>query len=174
MRKTRKIQAGATYHVIARVNRKELILNSIEIKELFLSVVKQAKKRHRFSMKNFCIMGNHVHLMLQPLADESLSRLMQWILSVFAIRYNRRFKLVGHVWYDRFKSHVLASLRRFLDAFVYIAENPVKAGIVSHVDEYAWSGNTHIKLGIRDIVEPADIICKLYLDPLTAQALLCG
>jgi REP element-mobilizing transposase RayT len=172
MRKPRKLLDGAVYHVIARVNRRELILNSVEIKDLFLAVVKQAKKRYRFLVKNFCIMGNHVHIMMQPHAAECLSKIMQWILSVFAKSFNRRFKLMGHVWYDRFKSHILHSLRRFLETFVYIAENPVKAGIVSRIDEFAWSGNVHMKRGLRDIVEPPDIICKLFLSTVALPYLL--
>jgi putative transposase len=89
------LRIGATYHVIAHMNRRELILNSQETKSMFLEVVRREKSRHSFSLKNFCIMGNHIHFMIEPAHDESLSRIMQWILSVFAAQYNRRFHLMG-------------------------------------------------------------------------------
>lgn len=71
------------------------------IKELFLDVLKKAKTRYFFRCKSFCIMGNHVHLMIEITNNESISRLMQWILSVFALKYNRIHNYKGHVWYDR-------------------------------------------------------------------------
>jgi putative transposase len=88
MRNKRILKDGAIYHVIARINRRELILNSPAIKELFLKIVTLSKKRYRFLVKNFCVMGNHIHIIMQPDTKECLSRIMQWILSVFAASYN--------------------------------------------------------------------------------------
>jgi putative transposase len=172
MRKNREIQDGAIYHVIARANRRELILDDAETKELFLTVVKVAKKKHEFSIKNFCVMGNHVHLIVQPKIGENLSKIMQWILSVFAIRFNRLHKLVGHVWYDRFESYILSCLRNFLKTFNYIADNPVKAGIVNQRDEFPWSGTSHIKHGMYDIVDPPDMITRIFFPEIVSQQLL--
>ncbi len=95
MRKKRKLIEGAKYHITARANRSELILNAPKMKGLFLNILKRAKKKYKFSITNFCIMGNHIHLMIQPLKPESLSRIMQWILATFAINYN---KLFGFNW----------------------------------------------------------------------------
>ncbi|MCK4516404.1 MAG: transposase, partial [Spirochaetaceae bacterium] len=86
MRKPRRLVDSARYHVIARANRREFILESDRIKDMFLSVITQAKRRFRFSIDTVCIMDNHIHLLLRPRNGESLSRIMQWILSVFAIR----------------------------------------------------------------------------------------
>jgi putative transposase len=104
MRRARQLKEGAKYHVMAHAHRREMVLESKELKEMFLEVVRRARKRYKFLIYNFCIMGNHFHFILKPLEDESLSRIMQWILSVFAIKYNKAFNFIGHVWYDRFKS----------------------------------------------------------------------
>ena len=66
MRQARKLVEGARYHVTARANRKEMILDSSARKELFLSVVKRAKEKYEFRLENFCIMGNHFHFVIQP------------------------------------------------------------------------------------------------------------
>jgi putative transposase len=172
MRKTRLLQNGAVYHVIAQTNRRELILNSKEIKDMFEEILKRAKGIFRFLVRNFCIMGTHVHLMIEPIKGESLSEIMQWILGVFAKKYNKRFKLMGHVWYDRFKSFIISSFRKFLETFIYITENPVKAGIVGRFDEFPHCGATQMKRGLHDIVEPPNTILKLFLSRLVMPHLL--
>lgn len=141
------------YHVIARANRGEFIFEQDETKELFLEVLKEAKKRYSFRVKNFCIMGNHVHLLIWPKADENLSKIMQWILSVFAIRFNHLFKLKGHVWYDRFRSVLIDSLRQFVKAFEYISNNPVKAMLVTRPEDYSYNGLRHIRDGDGSIID---------------------
>ena len=131
---------GAAYHVIARANRHEFILEDEQAKTLLLKTIAQARKKHQFTVTNICIMNNHVHMMITPGRKDSLSRIMQWILSVFAQRFNRLHTLRGHVWYDRFKSKVLLSIRHYVNAFCYIAKNPVRAGIVATPWEYRFNG----------------------------------
>ena len=161
MRKPRKIIHGYSYHVIARINRQEFLFKSPELKELFLTVIKRAKEKYNFSIKNFCIMGNHIHIIIKPLKGESLSKIMQWILSVFAIIFNKKFNLIGHVWYDRFKSKVILSFQQYLRTFIYIANNPVRANIVIHAVDYQYNGICFIQAGILDIVEkPSDFVLK--------------
>lgn len=136
MRKPRRLVEGSRYHVIARANRKEFILESDSTKDMFLTVLAAARRRFRFSVDTLCIMDNHVHILLWPGKGESLSRIMQWILSVFAMRFNRRFGLCGHVWYDRFKSIVVRTVAQYARAYSYIRNNPVAAGIVLRAREY--------------------------------------
>lgn len=140
MRQKRFLMNGAEYHVTARINRQEYALQPREIKRLMLLVIGKAKKRYRFSVRNFCIMDTHIHLMIQPRGNENLSRIMQWILSVFAKRYNTLRGIRGHLWYDRFRSKVILSMRQRWQTFLYIAENPVKAGKVSQAVDYEFGG----------------------------------
>ncbi|MBU0581005.1 MAG: transposase [Candidatus Margulisbacteria bacterium] len=145
MRKPRIKQNGATYHVTARINRQELIFQYLEFKELFIVVMKEAKNKFSFCFRNFCIMGNHVHLDIEPLAGTDLSKLMQWTLSVFAKRYNIVFGYKGHVWYDRFKSRIIKTVRQYINTFFYIANNPIRAGLVNHPYDFAYNGLTFHK-----------------------------
>ena len=66
MRKSREIYINAEYHVTARINRGEFILESAEIKELFLFIVCRAKKKYSFRLRNFVVMSNHIHFLLKP------------------------------------------------------------------------------------------------------------
>ena len=136
MRKRRMIVEGARYHVVSRANRREMIFESSKIKNMFMEVIRKAKLRYQFSIYNFCVMGNHFHFIIQPHKGQNLSSIMQWILSVFAKRFNRFNDITGHVWYDRFRSKVIQSLNQYLATFIYIAWNPVRAGITSNPLEY--------------------------------------
>ena len=102
MRKPRILCEGATYHVVAKINRGEDALEADDMKRLFMMVIKRAKKKYMFSIKNFVIMDNHAHFLIEPKENENLSRIMQWVLSVFAIYYNKIHKLTGHLWRFRF------------------------------------------------------------------------
>ncbi len=172
MRKKRKLIEGAKYHVTARANRGELILYAPKIKKLFLDVLKRAKKKYKFTITTFCIMGNHIHLMIQPLKTESLSRIMQWILATFAINYNKLFGLIGHVWYDRFHSTIIYNFMQYVRTFLYIGENPVKAEIVNYSWQYKYGGIYSLKKGMYEILEPPEISLKLLFPEICLKKIL--
>ena len=157
MRRPRQLVDGAWYHITARVNRREMLLDRGEVRDLFLVFVARAKKRYRFHVANFCVMGNHVHLQIQPGRQESLSAIMRWLLGYFARAYNKKRGLTGHFWGDRFHSRVLDGFREFAIAFGYIDENPVKAGLATRACEWRHGGAWHRRRGdgsILDAVAP--------------------
>ena len=154
MRKSRVLQVGAWYHVTAQTHRKELTLNPSRAKVLFLGVVSRAKKRFSFSIDNFSVMGSHVHFIVKPADNANLSRIMQWILSVFAMDYNRSHGVIGHFWAGRFFSRILGNLSDYLRTFEYIDENPVKAGLIDFRWNWRYGGLYHRRRGRGDIVGP--------------------
>ncbi|PKL25831.1 MAG: transposase [Spirochaetae bacterium HGW-Spirochaetae-3] len=163
MRKRRHLVRGACYHVTMRANRKEMILDAPGIKALYIQVVREARLRYRFRIDNFTIMGNHVHLLIKPEENECLSRIMQWINSVFAIRYNKLFGLCGHVWGERFYSLILARLQDYIRVFKYIDENPVAAHLVLFADKWVFGGLFHSRKGIWTVLSPPTLLlCLLF------------
>lgn len=154
MRRPRELRNGARYHVTARANRKEMILDTIAMKELFLSVVKRAKVKYDFRLENLCIMGNHFHLIIQPVRGESLSAIMGWIMSVFAMAYNRIIGLTGHVWGCRFFSRIIENLKALMQIHEYIDDNPVKANQIEDKRQWRWGGLWFHRTGNAKIVEP--------------------
>ena len=166
MRKVRVLQEGAIYHVVAKSNRGEFILNSDEIKTMFIEILKEAKKKYSFKLKHFCIMSNHIHLLIEPTNGTSLSRMMQWILSVFAIRFNKIFGQIGHVWYDRFKSKIIQNFKQFLRTFAYISDNPVKAGLCITATGYRFSGIRFIREKLFDFIDPPEFFLYFTIQEL--------
>ena len=151
MRRKRQLLAGAEYHVTAKINRSEMIFLAQEDKELFMSILKRAKKKFNFLLKNFCIMGNHIHLLIKPGERESLSKIMQWILGVFAQLWNKKHNLSGHLWGDRFFSRIILGILDFLRVFIYIDYNPVIAGLVEKPEQWMFGGLWHHKMRYLEI-----------------------
>jgi putative transposase len=157
---------------MARANRREYILSSNIVKAMFIGILIRARSKFDFTVVNICIMENHFHLMIRPADGESLSRVMQWILSCFAMRFNRHYGIHGHVWYDRFKSFVIGSLRQFQRTFAYISENPVRAGLAATAGEYKYNGLAFIRDGPWQIVDPPTELVRLLFPDFTSPQLL--
>ena len=107
-------------------------------------------------------MGNHIHLLIKPGPGASLSKIMQWILGVFAQLWNKKHGLFGHLWGDRFFSRIILGILDFLKVFLYIDNNPVIAGLAKHPDQWEYGGLWHYKKGITDIIGLVDPVVLEY------------
>ena len=144
-RQPRFTRENVKYHVTAKANRGEMSFEDAAIKELMIDIIKRAKQKYTFALDNFCLMDNHIHIMIYPGKGESLSKIMQWILGVFAAAYNRHKKQKGHVFGERFKSKIIETLQQYIRTYDYIANNPVKAKMVNHPTDYKYNGITFLK-----------------------------
>jgi len=153
---------GAEYHVTARINRGEKIFLIREDRDLFIAILKRAKKKYNFTVKNFCVMGNHIHLILKPVNGASLSKIMQWLLGVYAQAWNKKHNLSGHLWGDRFFSRIIVGFLDFLRVFQYIDYNPVIAGMVERPEQWEYGGLWHHKEGISGIMNLAEPLILEY------------
>ncbi|MDR2494339.1 MAG: transposase [Spirochaetaceae bacterium] len=145
VRKPRRLKRNAVYHVTAKVNRGENIFFCSAMRQLFLFTLKRARKKYSFTVHHFRIMSNHIHLIIQPGPDENLSRIMQWVLGVFARAWNKAHGIKGHVWGDRFFSKILDGLREFFRAFA--TKNPFKVQLVKSAEEWEFGGLWHFITG---------------------------
>ncbi|MDL2228656.1 transposase [Treponema sp. OttesenSCG-928-L16] len=164
MARARVLRHGAIYHVTVRANRKEMIFYCPAMKKLFLEIVKRSRKKYRFDIYNFCIMTNHVHFIIRPINGESLSRIMQWILSVFAMAWNKRHFTSGHVWGSRFRSQILGNFHVLMHQFEYISNNPVKACLVQSAQDWPYGGTYHFLKNVKEILEDPPFMIKLLYE----------
>lgn len=159
MRKKRILCEGARYHVSARINNKELFLETPAFKFLMEHVIARAKKKYNFRIENYVIMNNHFHLIIIPREKESLSRIMQWILSVFAMDYNRLTGHSGHVWGERFFSLILQTFMQYIRTSLYIDNNPLVAGLSDYLGEWPFSALFYKKNNLH-----SDLLDSMTLD----------
>ena len=89
---------------------------------------------------SYCLMTNHVHLLLVPSDEEGLSKTLKPLHTGYAIKINKRFGWSGHLWQNRFFSCVLEE-SHFWVALRYVELNPVRAGMVKAAEDYRWSSS---------------------------------
>ena len=148
-RPLRPIADGLVYHVINRGNNRQTVFESEGDFHAFLKAIADLKERKPFRLYGYCLMSNHIHLLLRP-AEGSISRIVQSLLVSHTQRYHRFHRSAGHVWQGRFKSPVIQDDEHLLTVLRYIEANPLRAGIVEHAGEYPWSSFAFHGLGRRD------------------------
>ncbi len=137
-RPLRPIADNLIYHVINRGNGRQAVFHEPEDYLAFLKAMADLKERKPFQLYGYCLMANHVHLLLRP-KETTVSRIVQSLLVSHTQRYHRRHETSGHVWQGRFKSPVIQDDEHLLCVLRYIEANPVAAGIVSEAGEYRFS-----------------------------------
>lgn len=113
-------------------------------------------RRHGLEVFAYCLMPNHVHLVLIPASAEGMHRALQAVFSQYAQRINRIRAISGHLWQGRYHSCALDT-RHFLNAIRYTEQNPVKAGMVTRAEDYVWS-SAAARCGLRfdPLIEPRE------------------
>jgi putative transposase len=105
---------------------------------LLVDVLRSLLAEGRFKLHDFVIMPDHVHLLLTVDEGVTVEKAMQLVKGRFSYRVKKEFGFVGEVWQRGF-SEVQVMGKASFDAYRrYIAENPVKAGLVGSAEEYPY------------------------------------
>jgi putative transposase len=148
-RQARLILTGCAVHVIQRGNdRKPCFLDDRDFL-VYLALLGDLSAHAQCAIHAYCLMTNHVHILLTPRLKESCALLMHGIGQRYAAYFNRRYARTGTLWEGRFKSCLVDSADYALACYRYIEMNPVRAGIVSLPDQYPWS-SVHGNCGTRN------------------------
>lgn len=137
-RTARKRSGTGIYHVILRGNNKQAVF--IDTTDYFklLNVLKDCKAKDGFALYAYCLMPNHIHLLLHE-SDVPIGEIIRRIASRFVTWYNIRHERVGHLFQDRFKSEPVNDDSYFCTVLRYIHLNPVKAGLCTDPEDYPYS-----------------------------------
>ena len=125
------------YHVMLRGNGRQLIFEDDADRREFLSCLDNAIEREGVSLIAWCLMDNHVHLIIDDPHDR-LSTVMYRIGMKYAMYFNNRHQREGHLFEGRFKSSPIESDEYLVQAVRYVLNNPVAVGI-STLEDYRWS-----------------------------------
>lgn len=137
-RQRRELGESKIYHIMLRGNEKKYIFHDEEDKKRFINILFEKKLVENFKIYAFCLMNNHMHLLINDDNDE-LATIMKRITVSYVYYFNRKYNRVGHLFHDRFKSEIIDSDRYLFAVIRYIHNNPVKAGLVEKIDSYKWS-----------------------------------
>ena len=136
--RNRILFCGATYHVMARGNRKQLIFIDARDRRQFLKIVAIALKKFSAECYCFSVMGNHFHLVLHT-PRGNIDRVMHCIDQLYARYFNWRHRLTGHLFEAPYTAIVIDDDSYLKNAIAYILRNAVEAGLCKTADEWQWS-----------------------------------
>jgi putative transposase len=124
--------------VVQRGNRREDVFFCDADRSAYLDWLRQYCDEARVEVLAYCLMTNHVHVVVVPASDDGLETVFRPLHTRYAMRLNRRRGAKGHVWQGRFFSSSLDEAYLWA-AIRYVERNPVRAGIVERADRYRWS-----------------------------------
>lgn len=161
-RLARVVVPGAPHHVVQRGNRRMKTFFGDEDYEVYLSLLAEWCGRHGVAIWAYCLMPNHVHLILVPPDENSLCRSVGETHRRYTRRINFRKGWCGHLWQGRFSSFVMDD--SYLAAAArYVERNPVKAHMTARAEDWPWSSaSAHVDRRRASIAESD------WLDELTA------
>jgi REP element-mobilizing transposase RayT/DNA-binding transcriptional regulator YhcF (GntR family) len=141
MRKPRVHYQGGLYHVIARGNQRQKVFLGKEDYLKYLRLMDEYLEHHGMAVYAYCLMPNHVHILLEQAADQPLSRYMQRLQSAYTGYFNRKHKKVGHLFQGRYKAILVDRDAYLLELIRYVHLNPIRAKLEEKVGAYPWSGH---------------------------------
>jgi putative transposase len=149
--------------VTQRGNHRERVFVAPGDPEAYVSLFHAYSRRNGLRTFAYCLMPNHVHLVVVPDNTDALHRTLRAVHGQFAQRFNRMRGITGHLWQGRFHSSPLDA-RHFVHAIRYVEQNPVRAGLVAQAEQYPWS-SAAAHCGLRNDV---------LLEPAGGSSLLAG
>ena len=137
-RPPRLIIANECYHVLNRANRKAEVFHGSADYMAFIQLMEKAQLRLEVPIFAFCLMPNHVHLVVRPAADGDVTRWMQWLFTTHARHYHAKHGTTGHVWQGRYKHVPVQSDHHLLTVMRYVERNAMRAKLVSRAQDWRW------------------------------------
>ena len=137
-RQSRTVFGGLAHHVTQRGNRRAQVFFNDDDRVSYLTWLQEYSAKYGVEILAYCLMDNHIHLVAVPNDDAGLHLALKPLHMRYAQRVNRAWGWKGHLWQGRFFSSPLDEA--YLWAAVrYVERNPVRAGMVTRAEDYAWS-----------------------------------
>ena len=130
---------GIPVHVVTRGNARQRVFFDAEDCREFLALIDGAQERLSAPLLAYCLMPNHVHLVVWPRGERDLGRWMHWLLTAHVRRHHRRYGTIGRVWQDRYKAFPIEEDRHLITVIRYVERNPVAARLVARAEDWPWS-----------------------------------
>jgi REP-associated tyrosine transposase len=153
-RRLRAAAGGYVYHVLNRAVGRAKLFTKAGDYAAFIKVLREAHELLPMRLLAFCLMPNHWHLLLWPVADGDLSRYLHWLTMTHTQRWHSQHHTVGTgpLYQGRFKSFPVAEDEHLWTVWRYIEGNALRAGLVARAEAWPWSS---LALRYRNAEVPA-------------------
>ena len=152
------------HRVIQRGVRSMAIFSSGGDRQAYLTLIAEFAARWNLAIWAWCLMTNHVHLVVVPARADSLARAIGEAHRRYTRRINLREGVRGHLFQERFHSYPIQHDRHLLAVVRYVECNPVRAKLVARAEDYPWSSARHHVQGRTDPLVRASPIRGLVRD----------
>jgi len=137
-RTARVVIPGCTHHVTQRGNNRQDVFFVDSDREVFLQYLREAAERFALQVEGYCLMTNHIHLVVTPKREDSLAEALKRVNQLYAQYVNRLHGRSGHLWENRFFSCPLDQ-EHVWRVLVYVERNPVRARLCRKAWTWQWS-----------------------------------
>lgn len=138
-RRPRMYLPGYTYHLVQRGNNRQACFYETENYRVYLGYLRKLLPRYENHLHAYCLMTNHIHLLVTQTRQNGISRMMQSLGSSYGRYMNKKYERTGSLWEGRHKSSIVGTETYLFRCYRYIELNPVAARIVINPEEYEWS-----------------------------------
>lgn len=139
-RQARIILQNTPHHIVQRGHNREVVFIEDDDYRYYINTLKEWKEELGVKVYGYCLMTNHVHLILDPQDQvENLGKLMKRLAGRQTRYVNHKENRTGSLWEGRYKSSPIETDTYLLACNRYVELNPVKADMVNHAQDYEWS-----------------------------------
>ena len=156
-RQARKKSSSDVYHIILKGINDQVIFEDKEDNLRFIETLKKYKEISEYKIFAFCLMGNHLHLLLKT-GKEGLDVIMKRLAGSYVYWYNWKYNRSGHLFQDRYKSEAVENDSYLLTVLRYIHLNPLKAGLCKKPENYKYSSYNDYISGHSELVDVSFIL----------------
>ncbi|MFQ5952758.1 MAG: transposase [Candidatus Omnitrophota bacterium] len=149
-RLARKFYDEAVYHVMQRGNNKNKIFFEAQDYSKFLRLIAKYKDKYSFELYNYCLMPNHVHLLIRINKKEHMAKLFQGLFQSFQYHHRRKYDYCGSLYQKRYKSILIENDSYLLECARYIERNSLRDKIVNSMAKYKWSSYNYYARGEKN------------------------
>lgn len=154
-RKARVVAPGVAHHVTQRGVARQTVFYARRDRQVYLKLLAEQARLAGVRVLAYCLMSNHIHLVLVPDEERSLALCLQRVHGRYAQYLNARRRRSGHLWQNRYFSCPLDE-GHLWTAVRYVELNPVRAGLAKEASSYRWS-SAAAHLGGRDESRALDV-----------------
>ena len=138
-RTARVVLPSYPHHVVQRGHNRQVVFAANGDYERYLATLSEFKERFGVKVYAWCLMTNHVHLLVEPSTATGLGMLMKRVSARQTRHRNHTEGRSGTLWEGRYKSSLVQTDAYLLACCRYIEVNPVRAGMVVAAQDYPWS-----------------------------------
>ncbi|MDP3791097.1 MAG: transposase [Candidatus Omnitrophota bacterium] len=126
-------------YVTSRGDHDEVIFREGGDYQMYLELLKKAKEQYRFKLFAFCLLPNHLHLLIEPDDEGAISQVMHGLNSNYTKYFNGKYSKSGHLFQERYKMALIEKSPNLLNVTAYIHLNPKALGIAAEIKDYPYS-----------------------------------